>query len=53
MTGPTRFTDRQRKVFETVKAINMGKMRDAILKKNDDVEKLATIARNLRILGYS
>ncbi len=46
MTGPTRFSDRQKKVFETVKAINMGKMRDAILKKGDDVEKLATIARS-------
>ena len=46
MTGPTRFNDRQRKVFETVKAINMGKMRDAILKKGDDVEKLATIAQH-------
>ena len=46
MTGPTRFTDRQKKVFETVKAINMGKMRDAILKKDDDVEKLATIAQH-------
>ena len=46
MTGPTRFSDRQKKVFETVKAINMGKMRDAILKKDDDVEKLATIAQH-------
>ena len=46
MTGPTRFSDRQKKVFETVKAINMGKMRDAILKKDDDVEKLATISRS-------
>jgi hypothetical protein len=46
MTGPTRFSDRQKKVFETVKAINMGKMRDAILRKNDDVEKLATISRS-------
>lgn len=46
MTGSTRFTDRQKKVFETVKAINMGKMRDAILKKDDDVEKLAAIAQH-------
>jgi hypothetical protein len=46
MTGPTRFTDRQKKVFETVKAINMGKMSTAILKDGGDVEKLATIARS-------
>jgi len=46
MTGPTRFTDRQKKVFETVKAINMGKMSTAIFKKGDDVELLASISRS-------
>ena len=46
MSGPTHFTDRQKKVFEMVKAINMGRISDAMLKKEDDVEKLALIARN-------
>lgn len=46
LSGPTRYTDRQRQVFETVKAINMGKMSTAILQKGDEVEVLATISRS-------
>ena len=46
ISGPNLFTDRQRKVFETVKRINMGKMSSMILKKGDDVETLAATTRN-------
>jgi hypothetical protein len=45
MKGQMHITDRQKKVFETVKAINLGKMGNAIV-KDDDIEKLATIARS-------
>ena len=46
IAGPRRYSDRQRQVFETVKAINMGKMSTAIFSKGDDVEILANISRN-------
>ncbi len=46
LSGPTRYTDRQRQVFETVKAINMGKMSTSILTKGDEVETLAAISRS-------
>ena len=46
LTGYTRFTDRQKKVFETVKAINLGKMSTVILSKGDEVEILANISKS-------
>jgi hypothetical protein len=44
-TGDNYLTERQRKIFEVVKRINMGKLGTAFLKKKDDIEMLATIAR--------
>ncbi len=46
ITGSNRFTDREKKVFKTVKAINMGKMSEAMLKRDDDVERLSTLAQH-------
>lgn len=46
ISGPNHFTDRQREVFETVKAINKGKTSTMILKRGDDVEILAAIIKN-------
>jgi hypothetical protein len=46
MTGQTYITDRQKKVFETVKAINLGKISTSMLGKADSVEILASITKN-------
>ena len=46
LSGGARLTDRQIRVFETVRTINMGKMSEAILHKNTEVEKLSTIAQS-------
>jgi hypothetical protein len=51
LAGPTRYTDRQRRVFETVKAINMGKMTSTILTKGDEVEVLGGCGQKHRMLG--
>jgi hypothetical protein len=45
MTGHTHFTDRQQKVFEEVKTINLGKMGNLVTDNGGDVEKLAIISR--------
>ncbi len=45
LVGSTRFTDRQKMIFDTVKTLNMAKLSTALLSKGDDVEKLSTIAQ--------
>ena len=45
LVGSTRFTDRQKMVFDAVKTLNMAKLSTALLSKGDDVEKLSTIAQ--------
>lgn len=46
MTGQTHITDRQKKVFETVKAINLAKISTSMLGKADNVEMLASITKH-------
>jgi hypothetical protein len=46
MAGHTHYNDRQRKIFETVKTINLGKMNAAMVEKSSDVELLARISQN-------
>jgi len=45
-TGNSYLTERQRRIYEAVQRINMAKLSTAILEKDDDIEKLATISRS-------
>ena len=52
MTGQTHITDRQKKVFETVKAINLAKISTSMLGKADNVEILASITKHSAYWAY-
>jgi hypothetical protein len=45
-TGSNYLTERQRRIYDAIKRINMDKLKSSILEKDDDIEKLSIISRS-------